>query len=73
MDDDAIRASVHKENDEFRRVEEKHQQYEEELEAIADLAFLSPEKQLKKQELKKRKLQIKDQMHQIILDHQEQA
>ncbi len=70
MDDSKTRSLLHEENEEFRRLEEKHRQYEKELESIPDLAFLSPEQQLQKKELKKRKLQIKDKMHELMITYQ---
>ena len=73
MDDVKIKAALRGESEEFRRMEEKHHQYEQELEAIANLTFLSPEQQIKKKELKKRKLQLKDKMYELMLNYQKGA
>lgn len=73
MDEAKVRAHLHENSEEFRRLEEKHHQYDEQLDAIADLAFLSPEDQIRKIELKKRKLRLKDRMYELMLDfHREQ-
>ncbi len=70
MDEARIRVALREESEEFHHLEEKHHQYEEELKTIADKAFLSPEELVKKKDLKKHKLQVKDKIHQLMLDYQ---
>ncbi len=73
MDEARVRAILREESEEFRHLEEKHHQYEGELAAIADKTFLSSEEVMRKKDLKKRKLQLKDKMHDLILDYQKKA
>lgn len=56
-------ASVH--SDEYRQLEAQHHQYESRLGELADKAVLSDEEQVEVITLKKKKLQIKDRMHEI--------
>ncbi|MBI5788492.1 MAG: DUF465 domain-containing protein [Candidatus Schekmanbacteria bacterium] len=72
MNESQIRNILRKENDEFQRLEEKHHQYEKELDDIANLTFTSPEDELKKAELKKKKLKIKDKLYEIISNYEKE-
>ena len=65
-----VREHLAKTDEEFRRLYEKHQEYEQELEALAKKGFLSPEEELRVAEIKKKKLSIKDQMHVIAKKHE---
>ena len=53
------------ENEEYRRLEEQHQGYEERLAALGDKDVLSDEEQVEEITLKKKKLQVKDRMEAI--------
>jgi len=64
--EEEIKASLRETNREFRRLESLHQQYEQELESLARSRYLSQDQEVKKTELKKLKLQVKDRMAQII-------
>jgi len=65
-----VREFLARTNDEFRRLYEKHQEYEQELDALAKKGFLSPEEELRVAEVKKKKLSIKDQMLLIAKRHE---
>jgi uncharacterized protein YdcH (DUF465 family) len=65
-----IREYLAKNDEEFRRLFEKHQEYEQELDALAKKGFLSPEEELHVAEVKKKKLTIKDQMLLIAKKHE---
>jgi len=52
-----------KENEEFKRVYEQHQQYDKELEKFREKAFLTEEEKFEEKELKKKKLMLKDKMY----------
>jgi uncharacterized protein len=65
-----VREFLAKTDDEFRRLYEKHQEYEQELDALAKKGFLSPEEELRVAEVKKKKLSIKDQMLLIAKRHE---
>jgi uncharacterized protein YdcH (DUF465 family) len=52
-------------NDEYRRLEEQHHEYEHRLQSLTDKLVLSDEEQLEENTLKKKKLQVKDRMEAI--------
>lgn len=55
---------------EFRELAREHGRYEERLGELSALAYPSDEEQLEEITLKKKKLAVKDQMHEIMLRHQ---
>ena len=55
-----------KEDANFRRLADKHQEYEDRLTTLRDKRFLSDEEKAEEVQLKKRKLAIKDEMEQIV-------
>lgn len=65
-----VREFLAKNDEEFRRLYEKHQEFEQELEALAKKGFLSPEEELRVAEVKKKKLTVKDQMLLIAKKHE---
>jgi hypothetical protein len=52
-------------NDEFRRLDQEHHDYESRLQALTAKAVLSDEEQIEETTLKKKKLQVKDRMEAI--------
>ena len=52
-------------NDEYRRLEEQHHEYENRLQMLTEKVVLSDEEQLEETTLKKKKLQVKDRMEAI--------
>jgi uncharacterized protein YdcH (DUF465 family) len=52
-------------NEEYRRLEEQHHEYENRLQRLSDKVVLSDEEQLEETTLKKKKLQVKDRMEAI--------
>ena len=54
------------ESHEFRKLHDDHKKYDEELTALSDRGFLSPDQQWRASELKKLKLIAKDQMEAMI-------
>jgi len=52
-------------NDEYRRLDEQHHEYESRLMALTEKAVLSDEEQVEETTLKKKKLQLKDRMEAI--------
>lgn len=60
-------------NEEYRRLVEEHSSFDRRLEELADRKFPSPEEQLEEARLKKKKLLLKDRMHGILRDFQQQA
>jgi len=53
-------------NREFKRLEERHREYEERLEELTRHAFLTPQQEQMEREIKKQKLHTKDRMAEII-------
>jgi uncharacterized protein YdcH (DUF465 family) len=53
-------------DEEFRRLAEQHLLYHQQLEALEAKAHLTSEEEVEEHRLKKIKLQLKDQMNQII-------
>ena len=62
---DVLRDSLLSQNDEYRRLNEQHHEYESRLTALTAKAVLSSEEQVEESTLKKKKLQIKDRMQAI--------
>jgi len=58
--------SIREKNKEFRRLEEKHKEYEARLDELLKHSYLSPTQEMLKQEIKKQKLLTKDRMAEII-------
>ncbi len=67
-----IKEYLRKNDDEFRRLEQKHRQYEQHLEEISNRTFLTPEQQREKKDIKKLKLRLKDKMQQMIVNYRKQ-
>jgi hypothetical protein len=72
MTETEIREYLRKNNDEFRRLEEKHRQYKQRLEEISNQTLLTPEQQKEKKDIKKLKLKVKDKMQEMIVNHRKQ-
>ena len=61
----SLREKLLAHNEEFRRLDEQHHQYEARLSALTEKAVLSDEEQVEETNLKKKKLQLKDRMEAI--------
>lgn len=57
---------------EFRPLMEQHRQYDEELETLSQKSGLSAEEQVRMAEVKKKKLNLKDQMFLIAKRHEKE-
>jgi uncharacterized protein YdcH (DUF465 family) len=55
-----------KQNEEYRRLSEQHHEYEARLTALVDKAVLTDDEQMEEMTLKKKKLQAKDRMEEIV-------
>jgi uncharacterized protein YdcH (DUF465 family) len=69
---DGLREQLIMSDPEFRDLAREHGRYEERLSELSALAYPSTEEQLEEITLKKKKLAIKDQMHSIMLQHQQE-
>jgi len=56
-------------NDEFRRLATQHHDLDERIHTLATRQYLSEPEQLEEVTLKKRKLQLKDQMESMLRHH----
>lgn len=61
-----LKSHLMKTDEGFRRLAEEHHRYHEQLEALEAKAHLTSEEEVEEHRLKKIKLQLKDQMNQII-------
>jgi uncharacterized protein YdcH (DUF465 family) len=70
---ESVHARLMETNEEFRRLAEQHTHYDRRIEELASRRFPSPEEQFEEARLKKLKLHLKDQMHQIVESFEQQA
>lgn len=68
---DAVRESLLSQNDEYRRLDEQHHEFESRLVVLTDKTVLSDDEQVEEVTLKKRKLQVKDRMEAIARQFRE--
>ena len=68
---DSLKEQLMQNDPEFRELAREHGRYEERLSQLTSLAYPSDEEQLEEVTLKKKKLAVKDQMHAIMLRHQQ--
>jgi uncharacterized protein YdcH (DUF465 family) len=67
---DSLKEELMTSDSEFRELAREHERYELRLSELTALAYPNDEEQLEEITLKKKKLAVKDQMHDIILRHQ---
>ena len=61
-----IFARLKEEHPEFRRLAEKHREYDEKIGEFSRIYYLTSEQERKRKELQKMKLIVKDQMYAIM-------
>lgn len=66
---DPVRDELIKENQNFRDLVQQHQNYERRLLELAKLTYPNDEEQLEESTLKKKKLNVKDEIYAIMQDH----
>lgn len=69
---DELRAHLVQTDAEYRRLHDEHHRYHEQLEALEAKSHLTPEEEVEEHRLKKIKLQLKDQMNEIVQRHRAQ-
>ena len=69
-DTDSLKEQLIADDPEFRELAREHGRYEQRLSELTALQFPNDEEQLEEVTLKKKKLAVKDQMHDIMLRHQ---
>lgn len=67
---DAVRDELLKSNPEFRELVQQHQTYEKRLDELAHLTYPNDDEQLEESTLKKKKLQIKDEIYAMMHDYE---
>jgi uncharacterized protein YdcH (DUF465 family) len=61
-----LKAHLMRTDEEFRKLAEKHSQYEQQIQAIEAKPHVTPEDEIEEHRLKKLKLHLKDQMNEIM-------
>lgn len=67
---DAVRDELIKSNPAFRDLVHRHQNYEERLTELAHLSYPSDDEQFEESTLKKKKLQVKDEIYAMMHDYE---
>ena len=65
---DSLRQQLLASHDEYRSLEQQHQDFESRLEKLSKKVLLSDDEQVEETTLKKKKLQLKDRMEAIARD-----
>jgi uncharacterized protein YdcH (DUF465 family) len=66
---DPVRDELIKQNPNFRDLVQRHQNYERRLLELAELTYPNDEEQLEETTLKKKKLNVKDEIYAIMQNH----
>ncbi len=66
---DAVRDELMKANPEFRELVQQHQSYERRLDELAHLTYPNDDEQLEEATLKKKKLNVKDEIYAMMHDY----
>ena len=64
-----VKDELMKVNSEFRDLVQQHQNYEKRLNELSSLHYPSDEEQIEESLLKKKKLAVKDEIYQMILEY----
>jgi uncharacterized protein YdcH (DUF465 family) len=70
---DSLKEQLITSDPEFRELAREHSKYDARLRELSALQYPNDEEQLEEITLKKKKLAVKDQMHEIMLRYQKQA
>jgi uncharacterized protein YdcH (DUF465 family) len=73
MDAEELKQQLLQNNDEFRQLATQHHDLDERIHNLATRPYLSEPEQLEEATLKKKKLQLKDQMESILRQHRTDA
>lgn len=72
MKDDEVTKRLLDENAEFRQLKEEHNWFHRKVEELDKKAFLTPQERQQREELKKKKLVLKDKMEAIMERYRQQ-
>jgi uncharacterized protein YdcH (DUF465 family) len=64
-----IKAHLMQTNEHFRHIMERHHEYDRLVDILEGKSVLTPEEELEEHRLKKVKLQLKDEMEQIVSEY----
>jgi len=73
MSQNPIKDTLLTQNEEYRRLDAQHHEYEDRLTTLTEKVVLSDEEQVEETTLKKKKLQVKDRMEAIARQAREGA
>ncbi len=73
MKDSEIKKILVENDEEFKKIYEEHQNYENQLKDFQDKHFLTSEEELEVKKIKKKKLFLKDKMQQIINEYRKES
>ena len=69
MREKELKERLLKENEEFRKANRLHQQYEKKLDKLKAKNFLTEAEKLQEKEMKKKKLALKDKMYYLMIEY----
>ena len=69
MQEKELKELMLKENEEFKKANKLHQQYDKKLEKLKAKSFLTEEEKQEVVELKKKKLALKDKMYYLMIEY----
>ncbi len=69
MKDSEIKEILVKSNEEFKKIYEEHQNFENQLKGFQSKHFLTSEEEIEMKKIKKKKLVLKDRMQKYIDDY----
>ena len=73
MEENKIKQSLLKKNEEFRKAFDQHKKLEEKLTKLNAKSYLTEDEKLKEKQFKKKKLLLKDKMFSMIAAHKKSA
>jgi hypothetical protein len=73
MIEEKIKEILLQNSEEFRKIYQEHQSCEQSLAEIQARSFLTEEERLQEKLLKKKKLRLKDEMYQMIMEYERQS
>jgi uncharacterized protein YdcH (DUF465 family) len=72
LSQEELKAYLMQSNEEFRTIAQQHADYSRQIDAIESKPHLTPQDEIEEHRLKKLKLQLKDQMVEIVKRHRTQ-
>ncbi len=73
MDDEALKEYLAQHDEGFRKLADKHREYDQQLEQLSQNPYPNPADQMQETVLKKKKLRLKDRMHLRMTEFRQEA